>query len=148
MEKWEKEVILVKENQRQLDIDAHLRYQKDLKAIEDQNAYVTSHAQEIYEIEIEKIKTRNATLLLERETHQSEIDAKAFDSNKIAQLKYEDDVELIKASNEIKIKNAKFDFDAKCLATTMENGRLSKEVQDEFDTSLEEVAHSFLHSRL
>jgi hypothetical protein len=139
MEKWEKEVILVKENQRQLDIDARLKYQKDLKAIEDQNAYITSHAQEIYEIEIEKIKTRNATLLLERETHQSEIEAKAFDSNKIAQLKYEDDVE---------IKNVKSDFDAKCLATTMENSRLSKEVQDEFDTMLEEVTHFFLHSSL
>jgi hypothetical protein len=148
MEKWEKEVILVKENQRQLDIDARLRYQKDLKAIEDQNAYITSHAQEIYEMEIEKIKTRNTTLLLERETHQNEIEAKAFDSNKIAQQKYEDDVELIKASNEIKIKNVKADFDAKCLATTMENARLSKEVQDEFDTMLEEVTHSFLHSRL
>jgi hypothetical protein len=55
---------------------------------------------------------------------------------------------LIKASNEIKIKNAKSDFDAKCLATTMENARLSKEVQDEFDTMLEEVTHSFLLSRL
>jgi hypothetical protein len=73
MEKWEKEVILVKENQRQVNIDARLRYQKDLKAIEDQNAYVTSHAQEIYETKIEKIKTRNATLLLERETHQTKL---------------------------------------------------------------------------